>query len=294
MLCVVSFRVQDSSDFSSFQLDRLMKQSQLSQRLESVRQEMNYSAGGVEDILEHTEDTTVESSRLASDDLAHYVLIKGNPDTEDAGTKEDAAASKVEAGAEDSDAEDDEWNPNSKRKSSLPCRMNDQFIIRKIERDRNAGRKFAAVCEVKLSSSGTSSSEEDDDDSHRQRDIVKSSVEVRSSGNVTPPPSHISDGSSTTVVVVAKLADEKRKLPPPDDDVIPAKRWRTEDSSVEDERVAVEFRDKVDELVSEAVNRDKEMNAETGEEPSNGKCREILHIISYVSITCYHAHAYCY
>ena len=144
-----------------------MKQSQLSQRLESVRQEMNYSAGGVEDILENTEDTTVESSRLASDDLAHYVLIKGNPDKED--TMGDAAAGTAEAGTEDNDAEDDEWKPDSKRRLSSQCRMKDQFIIRKIERDRNAGRKFAAVCEVKLSSSGSSS--EDDDDFSRQRNV---------------------------------------------------------------------------------------------------------------------------
>jgi len=75
--------LQDSSDFSSYQLDRLMKQSQLSQRLESVRQEMSYSAGGVEDLIDNSEDTTVESSRLASDDLAHYVLIKGKEATDD-------------------------------------------------------------------------------------------------------------------------------------------------------------------------------------------------------------------
>jgi len=39
---------------------------------------MNYSAAGVEDLVETSEDTTVESSRLASDDLAQYVLIKGS------------------------------------------------------------------------------------------------------------------------------------------------------------------------------------------------------------------------
>ena len=154
-----------------------MKQSQLSQRLESVRQEMNYSAGGVEDIVENTDDTTVESSRLASDDLAHYVLIKGNPDKEETGTVEDAAANEAEAGTEDIDAEDEEWKPDSKRKSSSQCRMSDQFIIRKIERDRNAGRKFAAVCEVKLSSSGSSSSEEDDVD--QRCTVVKSSVDAK-------------------------------------------------------------------------------------------------------------------
>ena len=82
---------QDSSDFSSFQLDRLMKQSQLSARLESVRQELSYNAGSVEDIVQDAgEDATVESNRLASDDLTQYVLIKGNVDKE----KEQAASDK--------------------------------------------------------------------------------------------------------------------------------------------------------------------------------------------------------
>jgi len=61
-----------------------MKQSQLSARLESVRQEMSYSAAGVDDIVDTAgDDATVESSRLASDDLAQYVLIKGNLETDD-------------------------------------------------------------------------------------------------------------------------------------------------------------------------------------------------------------------
>ena len=282
-----------------------MKQSQLSQRLESVRQEMNYSAGGVDDLIQNSDDTTVESSRLASDDLAHYVLIKGSVNKEetdngDAVTKEaDAAADECDA-----EAEDDEWKPGRK---SAQCRMNDQFVIRKIERDRNAGCRFAPVCEVMLSSSGSSSDEEDVD----RRHIVKS-ADVKLSESVSAAESHDDVGSSATMMAT-KLMEEKRKLPPPED-VVETKRWKSDESSVdsmvEDEpnqavtsplvlktdsdeeqelltaAVAAETlipdtqpitassendqshqpaKDKLDELAAEVESVNKDINAETGE-----------------------------
>ena len=204
--------LQDSSDFSSYQLDRLMKQSQLSQRLESVRQEMSYSAGGVEDLIDNSEDTTVESSRLASDDLAHYVLIKGKEATDD-------MASAIDEAAEDVSVEDEELKREQK---SSQCRMSEQFVIRKIERDRHAGRKFAPVCEVNLSSS--SSSDEDD------------SI-VTTSASVSTAHSHTAVDKLTMTATVAEVED-KQKLSAPED-VIETKRWKSDDTStdsiVEDE-----------------------------------------------------------
>jgi len=164
--------VQDSSDFSSFQLDRLVKQSQLSQRLENVRMEMNYSAGGVENIVGNaTEDATVESSQLASDELSHYVLIKGNLNKEEDTTTENEEATPTEepetvveeaetAPEDGAAAEEVEQKPDRK---PAHCRMNDQFVMRKIERDRKAGCQFAPVRELKLSSSGSSSESDEDE-----------------------------------------------------------------------------------------------------------------------------------
>ena len=222
-----------------------MKQSQLSQRLESVRQEMSYSAGGVDDLIENAEDTTVESSRLASDDLAQYVLIKGSLDKED---KEDtdAATNEAKAAEEDDDAEDEEWKP---QRTSSQRRMDDQFVIRKIERDRNAGRRFAPVCEVKLSSSGSSSDEEDEEEVNIRRSNVRSgNVKFISSsdeddfstqhGTASPADvtlstheSSVDIGNSTTMTGTTSLED-KRKLPPPED-VIEAKRRKSDESSAD-------------------------------------------------------------
>ena len=199
-----------------------MRQSQLSQRLENVRQEMNYSAAGVDDLIENSEDTTVESSRLASDDLAQYVLIKGNPDKEEETADDhDAAADEAEVGLEDGDKEDEDWKPD--RKTVPHCQMKDQFIIRKIQRDHNAGRKFAAVCNVNLSSSGSSS--EDEDDAKRRSTAVKC-TDVKSS---TSSQSHVDVGNSMTATFT-KSAEEKRKLPPPED-VIDKKRRKSDDLS---------------------------------------------------------------
>jgi len=203
-----------------------MKQSALSQRLESVRQEMSYSAGGVEDIAANTEDATVESSRLASDDLAHYVLIKGNVDKEEDAAEVDTETKPAEAAAEDGEDEDEEWNPVPRRKSSSQCRMNDQFVIRKIERDRNSGTKFAPVCEVKLSSSG-SSSDEDDDYKRRSSDIKSADIKFSSSVAADQSRTYIDNSN------VSKSAEEKRKLPPPED-VVESKRWKSEESSDSD------------------------------------------------------------
>lgn len=221
------FSWQDSSDFSSFQLDRLMKQSQLSQRLESVRQEMSYSAGGVEDIAENAEDATVESSRLASDDLAHYVLIKGNVDKEDAADS-DTATKVAEAAPEDGDVEEEEeWKPGQKLSQ---CRMNDRFVIRKIERDRHSGHKFAPVCEVKLSSSGSSSDEEDND---KRSDVAKS-ADVKSSASVAACQSH-DDVDNLMTSTVTELTDEKQKLRSPEDVIETKRRKRYILSDSEDE-----------------------------------------------------------
>ena len=192
-----------------------MKQSQLSQRLESVRQEMSYSAGGVDDLIENTDDATVESSQLASDELAHYVLIKGNVDKEST-ANDDTAIPGDKDTLEDGEVEDEEWKPVP---MSSNCRMNDEFVIRKIEKDRNAGRKFAPVCEVKLSSSSSSSDEDDD----RQCSATKSSSNVMTAASANIPRS-LADNS----IAPSISGGEKRNLPPSADEV-EAKRRRSDD-----------------------------------------------------------------
>jgi len=103
------------------------------------------------------------------------------------------------------------------RKSSSQCRVGDQFVIRKIERDRNTGQKFAPVCEVNLSSSGSSSDE--DDDVIKRRGVTKS-TDVNVSTSLTPE-----EDFGDSMTTVDKSVEENWKLPPPKEDVVKPKRW---------------------------------------------------------------------
>ena len=83
----VNISVQDSGDFSSYQMQKLMKSSKLTQRLDDVRKEINMRAVGVStlalgvDSLTPLEKTStgsgqVEAKRVISEEGTHYVLIK--------------------------------------------------------------------------------------------------------------------------------------------------------------------------------------------------------------------------
>jgi hypothetical protein len=71
--------IQESEDFSDYQLRKLMKQSKLTGRIETVRKEMNQRVTG--DITYALGDDyygeVVESQRVVSEDAAHIILIKG-------------------------------------------------------------------------------------------------------------------------------------------------------------------------------------------------------------------------
>ncbi|XP_056005914.1 DNA excision repair protein ERCC-5-like isoform X3 [Ostrea edulis] len=70
---------QDSNDFSSFQMTKILKQSHLSNKLEEVRKEMNNQVTGTitKDLGDHTIGTEIQSRRILSDDSLHFILIKG-------------------------------------------------------------------------------------------------------------------------------------------------------------------------------------------------------------------------
>ena len=77
---------QDSEDFSSYQLKRLMKQCRLTTRIEEIRKEMtNQTAQDITAQFVGEEcgavktqfGDQVEARRIVSEDASHYVLIKG-------------------------------------------------------------------------------------------------------------------------------------------------------------------------------------------------------------------------
>ena len=72
------FSIQDSDDFSSYQVAKLLKQSKLSAKLDQVSKEINARHAGsvTSDFGGHSSDL-VEMKRVVSEDTAHYVLIKG-------------------------------------------------------------------------------------------------------------------------------------------------------------------------------------------------------------------------
>jgi hypothetical protein len=114
--------LQDAGDFSKFQLGRLVKQNKLTQLLENVRQEMNYSAGGLDSIVSAAEGATVESNRVMSDDTAQYVLIKGGASQE---AEESATKSDTESWNYSRDTEEQQ---ESNASSSKSYRMNNSNL----------------------------------------------------------------------------------------------------------------------------------------------------------------------
>lgn len=72
--------LQDSVDFSSYQMEKILKQNKLGAKIDEVRKEMN-APSKID--LSHTfgddyySECVVQSQRVISEDTAHFVLIKG-------------------------------------------------------------------------------------------------------------------------------------------------------------------------------------------------------------------------
>lgn len=73
------FSSQDSTDFSSYQLKKLMRQSKLTARIDEVRKQMTSNTAGdiACSLVDEYHGDEVEARRIVSEDAAHYVLIKG-------------------------------------------------------------------------------------------------------------------------------------------------------------------------------------------------------------------------
>ena len=83
----VSVFFQQSTDFSSFQLEGVLKRGKMNQRLDELRKEMNErTSGELAGIASHDsvdEHTAVKSQKILSEDTAHYILIKRNEPQQD-------------------------------------------------------------------------------------------------------------------------------------------------------------------------------------------------------------------
>lgn len=74
--------LQQARDFSSFQLEGVLKRGKMNQRLEDLRKEMNQrNSGELTGIVSDEtvgEENSVNSQKILSEDTAHYILIKRN------------------------------------------------------------------------------------------------------------------------------------------------------------------------------------------------------------------------
>ncbi|BFZ00205.1 hypothetical protein BsWGS_03244 [Bradybaena similaris] len=70
---------EDSTDFSSYQLKKLMRQSKLTAQIDEVRKQMTSNTAGdiACSLVDEYHGDEVEARRIVSEDAAHYVLIKG-------------------------------------------------------------------------------------------------------------------------------------------------------------------------------------------------------------------------
>ena len=68
---------QVASDFSNYQLSKLMQRSRTSQKLADVRKVLRSSETAVIGLSEESKVHEVEASRIMSSDSAHYILVKG-------------------------------------------------------------------------------------------------------------------------------------------------------------------------------------------------------------------------
>jgi hypothetical protein len=72
--------MQVSDDFSNFQLSHLLKRGRLTQRLGTIRKEMNEKRAGelVTNVVdsEMNVNAIIQSQKIMSEETAHYILIK--------------------------------------------------------------------------------------------------------------------------------------------------------------------------------------------------------------------------
>ena len=68
---------QVASDFSNYQLSKLMQRSRTSQKLADVRKVLKSSETAVIGLNEDSKVHEVEASRIMSSDTVHYILVKG-------------------------------------------------------------------------------------------------------------------------------------------------------------------------------------------------------------------------
>jgi len=78
---------QHSTDFSSFQLEGVLKRGKMNQRLEELYKEMNErhsgELAGIAPQDSVGENTAVKSQKILSEDSSHYILIKRNESQQD-------------------------------------------------------------------------------------------------------------------------------------------------------------------------------------------------------------------
>ena len=76
------FFFQQAGNFSSFQLEGVLKRGKLNQRLDELRKEMNNrnsgELAGVAPQDSVDKNAAVKSQKILSEDSAHYILIKNN------------------------------------------------------------------------------------------------------------------------------------------------------------------------------------------------------------------------
>ena len=76
------FFFQQAGNFSSFQLEGVLKRGKLNQRLDELRKEMNNrnsgELAGVAPQDSGDKNAAVKSQKILSEDSAHYILIKNN------------------------------------------------------------------------------------------------------------------------------------------------------------------------------------------------------------------------
>ena len=76
------FFFQQAGNFSSFQLEGVLKRGKLNQRLDELRKEMNNrnsgELAGVAPRDSVDKNAAVKSQKILSEDSAHYILIKNN------------------------------------------------------------------------------------------------------------------------------------------------------------------------------------------------------------------------
>lgn len=88
LICIFHIAVcmlwQESSDFSDYQMTRLLKRRSVQVSLENAEREMggkSLSLGEIEEILSEQGVVTNSNigSRIAADSITRYVYVKGNP-----------------------------------------------------------------------------------------------------------------------------------------------------------------------------------------------------------------------